>query len=86
MVESATVSPPVTSSSRGVLEWTVIVEVELPSAVIVPGLAPIVEVAPEAGPIGTWNVTVAVLAIAVPLTVPLTTPLPTVEGAVSVAV
>ena len=64
-----------------------IVEVEVPSAWIVVGLAEIVEVAPDAGPGRTApKVTVSVSAIAVPFRVPLTVPLPGVVGEVRVAV
>ena len=50
VVESAIVAPPRDEAVvvRDPSAWTVIVEVELPSAVIVPGEAVIVEVAAEA--------------------------------------
>ncbi len=67
VVESATVPPePVRLLPSASLSWTVIVEVELPSAVIEPGAALIVEVAVEAAPALT------VIAALVPVIVPVT--------------
>jgi hypothetical protein len=87
VVESATVSPPATRLvPEASFSWTVIVEVELPSAWIEVGLTEMVEVAPEAGPAAAVKVTEATLTIAPLLTVALTMPLPTLAGAVSVAV
>ena len=68
MVESATVPPePVRLLPSASLSWTVIVEVELPSAVIEPGAALIVEVAVEAAP--ALTVIAAVVPVIVPVTV-----------------
>ena len=67
VVESATVPPePVRLLPSASLSWTVIVEVELPSAVIEPGAALIVEVAVEAAPALT------VIAALVPVIDPVT--------------
>ncbi len=71
VVESATVPPePVRLLPSASLSWTVIVEVELPSAVIEPGAALIVEVAVEAAP--ALTVIAALVPVIVPVTVSVT--------------
>ncbi len=68
VVESATVPPePVRLLPSASLSWTVTVEVELPSAVIEPGAALIVEVAVEAAP--ALTVIEALVPVIVPVTV-----------------
>ncbi len=68
VVKSATVPPePVRLLLSASLSWTVMVEVELPLAVIEPGAALIVEVAVEAAP--ALTVIEAVVPVIVPVTV-----------------
>ncbi len=66
------------------LSWTVMVEVDVPSAVIEIGAAVMVEVAAEGGPV--VKLTVASSAMAAAFTVPVTVAVPSVVEEVSVAV
>ena len=85
VVASATVSPPeVRLLLLASTSWTVIVEVEAPSAVIDVGAALIREFEAFAGP--GMKSTVALSVIAAALTVPVTVAVPAVVDEVSVAV
>ena len=85
VVPNATASPPaVRSLLFASLSWTVIVDVLLPSAVMLVGDAEIVDVVADAAP--GVRVTVASSVIDAALTVPVTSAVPVVVGDVSVAV
>ncbi len=85
VVERATVSPPVVRLlPLTSLSWTVMVEVDVPSAVIEAGAAVINEVAAEAAP--GVKLTVTVFTIATVFTVPVIEAVPAVAAEVSAAV
>ncbi len=85
VVPNVTVFPPVVRLlPLASLIRTVIVEVDVPSAVIVVGEAVINEVAAEAAPV--VKLTVALSVIGVPFTVPVTIAVPLVVAEVRVAV
>ena len=85
VVASPTVSPPVVRSlPLASLSWTVIVDVEAPSATIETGAAEMVDCVSSAGP-GT-KLTTALSMIAVALSDPVTMAVPAVVEEVRVAV
>ncbi len=85
VVERTTVSPPVVRLlPLSSLSWTVMEEVELPSAVIEAGAAVMSEVSTEATP--GLKLTVALSVIPDPFTVPEMVAVPAVVAEVSVAV
>jgi hypothetical protein len=85
-VSNRTVAPPAVSSlPLASTAWTVMVEVEVPSAAIDVGFAEIVEFAADTAP-GVNATDASPDVIVFPLIVPLTSAVPVVVGLVSVAV